>query len=749
MGGGAEAPERGAMTARFADWLFRHSGAGWAALAILTAVAVAGLARVEYNDDFKRSFRPEEDFGSLAVADDGFVCVVRGSGLFDAAAVPRWIEFDEELRKVPGIRKVASLLGGGSPGKGGAFGPPGAALPPAVFRAEGGEGAGGGSHRAADLFLDGSRGTMLFVAEPDPGLRLVRELLPVRREIEKLLADLRRRTGFETEIAGMPALRIHLVETTRREQIVFSVGSCLLGGILALAVFRRLAALAVIFPVPAVAGAWAVGGMGIAGEPVNLLNTTVAVLIPVISLTDAIHLTYAIRRHLVAGKDPRRAARDGLAEVGFACFMTSLTTATAFASLAFSSNPAVARFGTCCAAGTMAAFLAVVLLTPLAAAAFPARFLLPRNPARDASSRLDGLAAFVSRRSRAIAAAAGAVAVAGAAACLGLEYDFRYSENLDPGSEAKRAIERLDAAFGGSQPLAVVVSWDGRGPVEERRLLEVLEAVHGAVERPGRTGGAFSVWSLWREADEARPGAKLGDLAEFFPGLSLEGLLDREFGAALVKVPVRDLGAKLLAPFLEEIERRFDSIERGHPGFRVRCVGLTAALVRKSGPMLRELTTSLFFAGFAIFVLIGLSARSWGLGAAGILPNALPLVVAGAWLRLLGEEVRFIDVICFSICLGIAVDDTIHVLFRFRENRMRGLATAAAVEETVRTVGRALVATTVILLGGFALLLTSEIATIRHFGRMGILILAVALAADLLALPALLLLARRKVSRGP
>jgi predicted RND superfamily exporter protein len=737
------------MMAWFARWLFRHRWAGWTILAVITMGSVIGIARLEYDDDLRsylRSYRhAQEDFGSLEISDEAFVCIVQGDRLFEGDEVARLIEFDQEMRKVPGVRKVASIFSGIFSGSGDLSDL--AAVSQMVSVPTPNSDGNQEVRRisvAESLFLGRSGRTLLFVAEPEPDIRLVKDLIPVQIEIERLLGDLTRRTGLKAEIAGVTPLRILIIKMARREQLVYSIGSCLLGGIVALIMFRRAAVLAVVIPVPIVSIIWVTGAMGLAGEPVNALNIMIAVIIPIISLTDAIHLTDAIRRHLVAGIDPRRAASEGLAEVGSACFMTCFTTAVSFASLLLSSNAAVARFGVFCAFGSISAYLAVILFTPLAASVFPGHRLVPLRNRHASTAFFAWLADFVSRHPRAIVAVSGIIFVAATMAHLRLGYDFRYSENLDPTSTARQAIDRLDSEFGGSQPLAIVALWPGDQAIESQRILKVLEAIHTVVEDPDRTGRPFSIWSLWKEATFSRPEARLEDLGKIFPGLPVDGLLDMGRGAALVKIPLRDQGAKVLVPFLDRIERRLRGIEQGHPGFRIQIVGLTAASIRNSEPLIRELTASLFTAGLVIFISIGLSVRSWSLGLVSIFPNVFPMVMAGAWLYLSGQDIRYVSALCFSICLGVAVDDTIHFLFRYRENRIGGLEPAPAIKETLITIGTSLVTTAAILVVGFALLLTSEVPTIRQFGVMGILILGLALVGDLLVLPALLLFRKRR-----
>ncbi|HIF00309.1 MAG TPA: hypothetical protein EYQ63_25705 [Fuerstia sp.] len=99
----------------------------------------------------------------------------------------------------------------------------------------------------------------------------------------------------------------------------------------------------------------------------------------------------------------------------------------------------------------------------------------------------------------------------------------------------------------------------------------------------------------------------------------------------------------------------------------------------------------------------------------------------------------------FAICLGIAVDDTIHFLTHYREERRLGRTSAEANRNTFLTVGSALVMTTVVCTLGLGTVLTSQLPTHVNFAAMGCTTLAAALVADLVFLPALLCLFPGKV----
>src|SRR5690606_17316392 len=116
-----------------------------------------------------------------------------------------------------------------------------------------------------------------------------------------------------------------------------------------------------------------------------------------------------------------------------------------------------------------------------------------------------------------------------------------------------------------------------------------------------------------------------------------------------------------------------------------------------------------------IFVCMTIGFRSLRLGLISIVPNLFPLVITAAVLVAVGQPLQLTSVIVFSICLGVAVDDTIHFLARFRRELATGGEVSEAVRRSFHAVGAALMTTTVVLLTGFASVLTSEMPSSRLF----------------------------------
>jgi len=141
-----------------------------------------------------------------------------------------------------------------------------------------------------------------------------------------------------------------------------------------------------------------------------------------------------------------------------------------------------------------------------------------------------------------------------------------------------------------------------------------------------------------------------------------------------------------------------------------------------------------------IGVTIVLMLRSLRYGIISFIPNTLPAVMAfGLWGLLVGEINLGLSIVS-GMCLGIIVDDTIHFLSKYlRGRREQHLDAEGAVRYAFSTVGTALVVTSIVLASGFAILAQSTFGFNGGMGKLSAIIIALALAADLLLLPPLLM----------
>ena len=154
--------------------------------------------------------------------------------------------------------------------------------------------------------------------------------------------------------------------------------------------------------------------------------------------------------------------------------------------------------------------------------------------------------------------------------------------------------------------------------------------------------------------------------------------------------------------------------------------------------LIGDMLSSLGLAVVFIFGILSLLFRSLRLGILSVPANVTPLIVTLAYMALTGTFLNTTTVIVFSVSIGLAVDDTIHVLARFREEMLDGADLDTALLRTARGAGRAILITTVMFLAGMSVILLSSFIPVRLFAELLMVTLLGCILGDLILLPALL-----------
>ena len=149
-------------------------------------------------------------------------------------------------------------------------------------------------------------------------------------------------------------------------------------------------------------------------------------------------------------------------------------------------------------------------------------------------------------------------------------------------------------------------------------------------------------------------------------GKQLVRLVSDEKRRLVVTAQVPNEGATALEKQLVPLERLLARIERQHPGYSIHVTGTVVAAARNMRSFIGDLGVSLAVASVLIFVVLAFAFRSLRLGLISVIPNSLPLLVTAAGLVLFGYPLQITSALTFSLCLGLAVDDTIHVMMRYR-----------------------------------------------------------------------------------
>lgn len=164
--------------------------------------------------------------------------------------------------------------------------------------------------------------------------------------------------------------------------------------------------------------------------------------------------------------------------------------------------------------------------------------------------------------------------------------------------------------------------------------------------------------------------------------------------------------------------------------------------------LIRDLFFSLLAAAAVIFVVIGVLFRSPRIGLISTLPNITPLAIVLGYMGWRGYEMNATNSLVFSISLGIAVDDTIHFLARFKEETKLSNNRSLAIQRTLEGAGKAIVLTTFLIVSGLSVMMFSSFVPTRRMAELVSISLVAALVGDLLLLPACLALFWKQRSSG-
>jgi len=514
--------------------------------------------------------------------------------------------------------------------------------------------------------------------------------------------------------------------------------------VMSILLFRGIAAVMIVTIAAAMGVFWTVGLTRYFDVDFNpLVNVILPVLVSLVGFTDGVHLMTTIRRFRAAGASGHQAAVQGIRQVGLACGLTSLTTAIGLGSLMLAEHEMVRQFGKCSVVGVLATFVAVITTIPVACATPLGRRLhvgYERSLVERHLRRIGSVVDWVLRYKRSVSLA-GLLAMAILCGIAGtLRPDQRVATTLPRSSEAAAGMAKMDQALGGLEMSQVEITWEEQLSAEDPRIDAFIAEVDRVLAQEPLLGHPLSIRRVVAALAGGDSQRNQMSLAALLPASLRRNYFDPDQRRATVSFRVQDLGIARYSPVFERVRQDLDRLEGEHPGFRAELTGSAVWRWENLYRIVVDLLLSLGTAIVIIFVVLGVVFRSLVIGLISVVPNLFPLAVAGVYLVIAGQSLEIVTVCAFTVCLGIAVDDSIHFLTRYRE-RLKELGPGRqdqAIREAFTSVGTALIITTLVLVGGFSSVFFSDSREHVIFASMGTITIAAALFADLLILPAML-----------
>ncbi len=726
---------------------------------LYAALAVYGCFRLTFSFDFQQFFpQGDEDleffleFIDEFEGDDNFLLVAleREPSVFDSTFLNQAQDFAIAVRDVPGVEAAQSLTSFGYPIKT----PFAITTIPAIHLAEPARYAADSARIMADERFVGNlineRGTALVTVLKTPSLITLEQSRDLMRGLDSLLATY----DFPNHHYLGPAyFQKELVDVQIREVIVSAGVSGLLVTLVMFFLFRRPLGILVALVSIALGLLLFLGTLGLLGRELNAIAALYPVLMIIVGTSDVIHIMSKYIDELRKGLPKEQAIRISIKEIGLATLLTSLTTAVGFATLLTSRINPIRDFGINAAIGVMIAYLTVILFTTALLSYLSVDQIVKIGRQQAFWDRLlERTYQFTQSRAGVIKVGAVAVVVLCGVGISLITTNYRIESTLPLNRKVTEDFLFFERELSGFRPFELAVLTRDSSRVTDFNVLREIAKIEDHVKAFPFVQSTASITAVYRSINQAfnnnRPDAyvlpadagryrQYQALAERVPDVNLNLLVSRDRRKARITSRLDDIGADSIKVFLDQTNHWINA-NVDTSLVEIRSTGTGLIIDKNSEYIRRNLLQGLGLAIVIVCVLMALLFRSWRMLFVSLVPNLLPLLIAGAMLGYLGIELEAGVSIVFAIIFGIAVDDTIHFLSKYKLARRRGLDVTEAIHLTFRETGKAIVLTSIVLFFGFLVMLFSISPPSVTIGLLISLTLASALISDLLLIPILL-----------
>ena len=492
------------------------------------------------------------------------------------------------------------------------------------------------------------------------------------------------------------------------------------------------------------------GFAGWMGTVFNPVNAGVPLIVLTIAVADSIHIVSATMAGLGNGLAKRDAIIESMRENAYPVFLTSVTTAIAFLTLNASEAPPFRVLGNLVAFGVMCAFVYSMALLPALLA------ILPLRPGRRAGKWvfLDRLAGFVIARRTTLVWVMSLVTIGLIAGIWKLEFTDNWTKYFDDRYEFRRDTDFIVENLTGLESWEYSLDSGEEGGITDPDYLGAVESFAQWLRSQPEVSHVQAFPDIMKRLNKNMN----GDDPSYYRipedgALAAQYLLVYElslpFGSDLNnRIDIAKSATRLTAMahggLTAREQRDFDAraqawLQTNAPDLATPATGFTITFAHLSQRNIESMLQATILAMAGISIILLLVLRSWRLGLISLIPNYVPAAMSfGAWGYLVGQ-VGLAGSVMTAIAFGIVVDDTTHFLTKYRRVRNEGRSSADAIRATFQATGRALWTTTAILVAGFLVFASSGFEVSWTLGVLVAITLVLALVADFLLLPPLLM----------
>jgi predicted RND superfamily exporter protein len=595
--------------------------------------------------------------------------------------------------------------------------------------------------------------------------------------------------GDEVFVAGVPIVDARGIRSMFRDTLVLSPVAALLCFGVFLFAFRSFWGAALPMCALIIGLIWTIGLMSLLGRPITLATLSLPTTLMAVGSSYIFHVLNQYRVSMSTlsahhdAQSEQTAWLEGLTFISPAVIVSATATMAGFGALASSAVPTARDMGIFEALGVLGLLALTVGFIPAALSLLPRHALGKAGPEQQdyatwLNSMLVNLTALILFRRRGVLLFTLAATVAIGSGAMWLQVNTNYLHIFPRQSETVQDAERLHQRLAGAATVQLVVT-GAPGSITDPGFLraaseleqfalkqsgvdagisavDIIKRIDSVLPRPPDFGDSSSHKVTIKEVNGGEIPDDPGRLSLIFRDyLSQDESLSRLVSADRSRLVIILRANLFSSNELRELTRQIDewSVVNLPPGITQRATGSIILLNDASDAVAASQSSSLAIALVTIYLMMVVLFRSFSTGLLALIPNLLPIVCYFGFLGWSGTALDITTSLVASAVLGLAVDNAVHMIRRYRqcvaERRQTagGIAVPAALSATdegwamwltmLRT-GKPMVLANLMLIAAFLVFVLSSFVPVRIAGILWALGIGTCLLADLIFLPVLM-----------
>ncbi len=603
-------------------------------------------------------------------------------------------------------------------------------------------------------------------------------------EIRTLLKDMAEKSADKKHtyhLAGPTVVNAELdrmskQDMTRLTPFMFVLSLVVLG-----CLFRRISGVLIPMAMVSLCLVWITGWFVLCGQTMNMISNMLHPLTFIIALSASIHFINHYYHESTVATSVENAIYNTLQNVGIPILMTTITTIVGFISLATSSIPPVlitGLFMSGCAALTF--FMSMICL-PVLLSFIPikGRTCVSTCPRENGDGRNTHYAekdikgewafnTFFSLLGRfavrykgitlSCALAAGLFFLWGISK-LKVESDIMAS--FPKNSQIAKDNNYIESRLMGLLPVEIIAEAASDASILQPGILNNIVTLQRYLKSFPEITNSLSVADYIQKTHQVVKGSKqypysvpatekeatdYVKLASVYGNKHMNSLYSKELRDARISVRMKQVGSGRYREIINSIKEYI----RSHLDTTIlswHITGIVPLLINVQDNILWSEIQSFSLAFLLTFISTAVALKSVKIGLISIIPNLLPITITLGFMGLTGMKLDAATIMIASIALGISVDNTIHIFYRFKKEISIDGDYSKAVCRTLQGVGRTALFTSLSAAFGFMVFSFSSFKPIQYFGVLTSITIGNAIIADLLISPSCLMLFKPGVSR--